>query len=356
MKNLYKIIAVLLILWSLLAGLLVPLKTGIYSAEPTSLKAGQKATIAVIGYNSFFLKNKEKLRAWLKYDNENAISAQKIDVLNDQQLSIAFDLPTHFPGNNAVAPLTLVIDDLEKGPSILPDAVTISQDSVAATSNAAWSAGKILATSFQKDFTYPYRNILSETIRNTYYHVPLWFAMMILFTASAILSIRYLATNRTKFDQQAVALTDAGVVFGLLGLVTGAIWAKYTWGAYWSFDVKQNMSAVAMLIYLAYFVLRQSFDDEEKRARIAAVYNIFAFATLIPLLFVIPRMVDSLHPGNGGNPALGSNDLDNTMRLVFWPAIIGWTLFGVWMAEVFSRFLRVRERVLEVADFSSEKK
>ncbi len=344
-KNWWKFLAVLLLLWSFTAGLLVPLKPGIYSAEPTSLKAGQPVKISVTGYNTFFKKNEAALRAWLKLDDDHAVKATRFDVSGENRMVAEFDLPPHFPGRDLTAPLSLIVDSPGDGPAILPDAASVSQDSLG--DDARWVSEKIASTSFHKDFTYPYRNILSETIRNTYFHVPLWFAMMILFTASMVLSVMFLRGFSPKRDQQAAALTEAGVLFGLLGLSTGAIWAKNTWGAYWSFDVKQNMSAVAMLIYLAYFVLRQSFDDEEKRARVAAVYNIFAYATLVPLLFIIPRMVDSLHPGNGGNPALGSNDLDNTMRLVFYPAIIGWTLFGVWMAQVRFRFLRLRERVLE---------
>ena len=102
-----------------------------------------------------------------------------------------------------------------------------------------------------------------------------------------------------------------------------------------------------MLIYLAYFILRGSFDEEERRGRIAAIYNIFAFAALIPLLFVIPRMTDSLHPGNGGNPGFGGEDLDNTMRMVFYPSIIGWTLLGVWLASLAYRYMKLREEWLD---------
>ena len=127
------------------------------------------------------------------------------------------------------------------------------------------------------------------------------------------------------------------------------MWAKHTWGAYWSFDVKQNTTAVALLIYLAYFVLRSSFDDMDKRARISAIYNIFAFATLIPLLYVVPRMVDSLHPGSSGsgNPGFNTYDLDNTMRMVFYPAIIGWILMGLWMAQLMTRVEKIRYKRLE---------
>jgi len=135
----------------------------------------------------------------------------------------------------------------------------------------------------------------------------------------------------------ATELIRVGVIFGLLGLLTGAIWAKHTWGAYWSWDVKQNTAAISVLVYLAYFVLKDSFEDYDQRARITSVYNIFAFAALIPLLFIIPRVADSLHPGAGGNPAFGSNDLDNTMRLVFYPAVIGFTMVGYWLSSILIR-------------------
>jgi len=149
--------------------------------------------------------------------------------------------------------------------------------------------------------------------------------------------VRYLSSNNLLFSTKAAAYARVGVLFGILGLITGAIWAKHTWGAYWSWDVKQNTAAVAVLIYMAYFVVRDSFDDFDKQARISSVYNIFAFAALIPLLFVIPRMADSLHPGNGGNPALGSNDLDNTMRMVFYPGVIAMMLIGAWIANLLWR-------------------
>ena len=96
---------------------------------------------------------------------------------------------------------------------------------------------------------------------------------------------------------------------------------------------------------MAYFVLRGSISDVDKKARLSAVYNIFAFVALIPLIYVIPRLFSSLHPGSGGNPAFGSQDLDNTMRMIFYPIIIGWTLFGFWMASVMYRIKQLDEKV-----------
>lgn len=184
--------------------------------------------------------------------------------------------------------------------------------------------------------------IVNESIRNLYFHVPMWFGMLGILTVSMVYSIQYLRANREKADLYAVESANVGILLGVLGLVTGMVWAQYTWGTFWHGDPKQNASAIALLIYLAYSVLRASLEDQQQRARISAVYNIFAYATLIPLLFILPRLTDSMHPGNGGNPGFNSYDLDSTMRLVFYPAVIGWTLLGWWLVS-----LRVRWRVLQ---------
>jgi heme exporter protein C len=184
--------------------------------------------------------------------------------------------------------------------------------------------------------------ILHETIRNLYFHVPMWFAMIILFLVSVIYSIRYLASGKEEHDLMSVEFVNAGIVFGVLGLLTGMIWAQFTWGRFWTNDPKLNGAAIATLLYLAYSVLRNSLEEEQKRARISAVYNIFAFPIMIVLLFVLPRMTDSLHPGNGGNPAFSSYDLDSGMRAVFYPAVFGWILIGVWVATLRYRIRRIQ--------------
>ena len=190
----------------------------------------------------------------------------------------------------------------------------------------------------------PRQPILNESIRNVSFHVPLWFAMIILLITSVIYSIRYLRRGRIDDDTVAVEFANTAILFGILGCLTGSIWANFTWGDPWPNDPKLNSVAVGMLMYLAYLILRGSFDDEQRRARISSVYNIFAFAVFIPLIFIVPRLTDSLHPGNGGNPAFGKYDMDNNLRMVLYPAVIGLTLIGVWITE-----LRVRLRRLKAA-------
>jgi heme exporter protein C len=347
-KSWWKILGVVLLIYAFTVGMLVPLKPGILSVSPASLRTGQSAQVKVLGYNSNYDKAKASLRAWLKLDEEKALQAESIEVLNDRELMASFQIPDYLPVSRRVQDFTIVVDNEIDGYSLRPSAVVVTQDSLdPSMGQQLWVNQPIEGLHNKEGMTFPFRNILEEGIRNTYFHVALWFAMLFLFIGSLTYSIRFLRKQDLDWDRRAAATTQIGTLLGILGLITGAIWAKYTWGAFWSWDVKQNMTAIALLIYLAYFILRSSFEDPEKRARIAAVYNIFAFVALIPLIYVIPRLTDSLHPGAGGNPALGGEDLDNTMRMVFYPAIIGWTLLGYWMASLSYRAERLRQLVLE---------
>jgi len=192
-------------------------------------------------------------------------------------------------------------------------------------------------------FPVPQLNILNETIRNLYFHVTMWFSMIFLMLFSMIQSIRFLSGFDKTKDTKAEALASTGMFMGLLGLLTGMVWAQFTWGTFWVNDPKLNGTAVTMLIYLAYFILRNSIENEDSRARVSAIYNILAFVMMIVFIGILPRMTDSLHPGNGGNPAFGNYDLNSNMRMVFYPAVIGWILIGVWVAQ-----LRYRVKTLEI--------
>ena len=188
---------------------------------------------------------------------------------------------------------------------------------------------------------------LQESIRNLFFHVPMWFCMQTVFIVSVIYAIRYLRSQNPVDDYYSLEYARTGLVFGFLGLITGAIWANYQWGKPWSGDPKQNGAAIALLIYMAYFVLRGSMNDIDKRSRIGSVYNIFAFAMLFPTIWILPRLTESLHPGgegSEGNPALNGNDLDPSMRMVFWPAVRGWTLLAVGITTLMIRLRLITEK------------
>ena len=198
---------------------------------------------------------------------------------------------------------------------------------------------------------------LQETIRNLFFHVCMWFGMMILFTISFIQAIKYLRTNKLSNDIASRQYAGVGILYGLLGYITGAIWMSYTlvddnktlFNAFDSIAREPKLigAAIALLVYAAYLVLRDSIQDIDKRARISAVYNIFAFAMLFPSIWIIPRLLPSLHPGGSeGNPALTFKDASMNMRLVFFPAIAGWTLIGVWIATLKIRMKIINEQKL----------
>ena len=143
-----------------------------------------------------------------------------------------------------------------------------------------------------------------------------------------------MANGDKNFDIKSYNYANVGVYFGILGLITGMFWAKYTWGTFWTNAPKLNGSAVGLLIYFSYFVLRSSIKDESQKGKISSVYNVFAFAMLIPLIFILPRLTDSLHPGNGGNPGFNVYDLDSQLRIVFYPAVVGFILLGIWITDI----------------------
>ncbi|MFK8056725.1 MAG: cytochrome c biogenesis protein CcsA [Saprospiraceae bacterium] len=357
MKGLWwKVLALVLMLYVVIAGLLVPLKPGIQSVEPVQLTAGQQQTIKVEGYNTHFEEG-TTVRAWLRLGkpraegeggSDTALVSTSIQVLSPQDLSVTFDLPAYLPTSDGAARASLIIDNPADGAFVLPGAIIIKQAEMLAgpPSPSGWDA-QIGSLSASTGISFPFRGLLGETIRNTYFHVSLWFALMILMLSAAVYAVRYLISGNDEFDRRSEALTKIGLAFGLLGLVTGMVWANFTWGKAWSGDVKQNMTAIALLIYLAYFVLRASVASDQQASRIGAAYNVFAFAMLIPLLYIIPRMRASLHPGAGGNPGFGGEDLDSTMRMVFYPGIIGFTLVGLWLAQLSWRTARLKRSIQE---------
>jgi heme exporter protein C len=195
----------------------------------------------------------------------------------------------------------------------------------------------------------PHIGNLYGSIRNFFFHVPMWIAMMVLFTVSVIYAIKYLRDPTTDADIYSKEYAKTGIVFGVLGTISGSIWANYTWGEPWSNDPKQLLTVIALLIYAAYFILRNSIPDIDKSAKIGAVYNVFAYAISFPTIYILPRLVESLHPGGKGvegNPALGGGNLDGVMATVFVPAIIGWTLLGIWITTLRIRFEQFKEKQL----------
>ncbi|MEZ4910851.1 MAG: cytochrome c biogenesis protein CcsA [Saprospiraceae bacterium] len=339
----WKWLGVIIMLYVIIGGLAIPLNPGILSITPQNSRTGDTVLISVTGYNTNFLSEK-KIDAYLKVDQYYGIKSLYSDALSDNSIHFAFAIPQQLPTNQKQVPASLIINSAVDGAFVLPEGLFIENKDIGRISDN--ELRQLPEKYFTNNaFRFPYRNILHETIRNTFFHVALWFAMFILLIFSVVYSVRFLITKDFDYDHKSSSYTKVAILYGILGIITGMIWAKFTWNTFWTNDVKLNMTAISILIYLAYLLLRTSINDEDKKANVSAVYNIFAFVALIPLVFVIPRMADSLHPGNGGNPALGGEDLDNTLRLFFYPSIIGLTLLGFWMTEILVRFQRLKHKI-----------
>lgn len=204
---------------------------------------------------------------------------------------------------------------------------------------AAWMTAVIIAGFL---IPIPEIPILQESARNLFLHVPMWFTMSVCFATGLYYSIRYLNNPSIKFDRKAETATQIGLVFGICGLITGSLWARFTWGTWWTFaEPRMNLSALGMMIYVAYFVLRSAFDNPEKRAKIAAVFNVFAATTIPFLLYIIPRQLPSLHPGAEGNPAF-SEITAPELRYIFYPAVIGFIALAIWLNDIMNRYKTVK--------------
>ncbi|TAK93594.1 hypothetical protein EPO05_07035, partial [Patescibacteria group bacterium] len=142
------------------------------------------------------------------------------------------------------------------------------------------------------------QKVIGEASRVFYYHIPQAWVCVIAFAVSMVFSIRYLMKRQLAEDDRASVAAGLGLIFCILATITGSVFAKVTWGSFWNWDPRETSIFILLLIYGAYFALRGAIETEERRATLAAVYSIFAFVTVPFLIFVVPRMVPSLHPAD----------------------------------------------------------
>lgn len=324
MRHWWKFLGIGLLLFASVAGFWVPLTPALVHVSPDRIAPGS-VELTVTGYNTSFSSG-----TVVKLTNEGQhICASSVSVVDANHLNARFEVPAGLKAN-----LTdVTVDGLTYQGALFTESLGAGISSAVCPEPNPAPTG----------FTFPNRSILYESIRNLHFHVPMWFTMIALMGISVFQSIKVLGSNSLDQDLTAEMAVRIGLVFCVLGLITGALWARATWGAFWTNDVKLNGAAVTGLIYVAYLVLRGSVQDAHKRARLSAIYNIFAFILLVLFLFVVPRLnaIDSLHPGNGGNSGFNDLDLDNRLRMIFYPAVLGWILLGCWMYDLRVRAARL---------------
>jgi heme exporter protein C len=188
----------------------------------------------------------------------------------------------------------------------------------------------------------PAKGFIGESSRIVFFHVPCAWTAALAFLVAAAYSLAYLVRRNRRFDEIAEASVRLGLLFAILTLVTGSLFAKIMWGSYWNWDPRESSYLLLVFLYGAYLFLRAAIDDPDRRARIGAAYALFA-AVLMPfLVFVAPRVTASLHPQTVINPQ-GKILMDTPTKTVFFGGLVGFTALFLWFLELETR-LATNER------------
>ncbi|MBR2518727.1 MAG: cytochrome c biogenesis protein CcsA [Selenomonadaceae bacterium] len=167
---------------------------------------------------------------------------------------------------------------------------------------------------------------LGELAKIIFFHVPTAWVAVVAFFSSAFFAAKFLRTRDFSADELSARAAKLGFVFVLLSTISGAIFSKLTWGAYWNWDPRQTTIFVLILIYGAYLTLRAAVTDEKIRAKVSAVYSLLSVLTVPFLVFVLPRMYFSLHP----SPISSSGvEMDSAVVIVLIAALIDATLIFI---------------------------
>ncbi|MCJ7507258.1 MAG: cytochrome c biogenesis protein [candidate division Zixibacteria bacterium] len=184
---------------------------------------------------------------------------------------------------------------------------------------------------------------LGDISRIIYFHVPVAWVAVFAFLVSMVNSIGYLRKRNLLYDTQAVISARLGLVFCLLATISGAIFAIAAWGSFWNWDPRETTIFVLLLIYGAYFALRSAATPEHRKASLSGVYSVIAFLTVPFLIFVIPRVYESLHP----NTSIINQKLKFQMPLeiliLFILCLVNMMLVFLWMYNLEIRVSKLNE-------------
>lgn len=193
----------------------------------------------------------------------------------------------------------------------------------------------------QNWYDFPIIPGLEDKARILFFHVPMSWVTVIAFIVSMGYGIRYLIRKNPDDDIKSVSSASLGLLFCVLATVTGSLWAKFNWGSFWNWDPRETSIFVLLLIYGAYFALRSALDADEKRATLSAVYSIIAGVTVPFFIFIMPRILQSLHPDPIINNR-GKIDMNPTMLVVFLSSLAGFTGFYFWLLGLKVRLERIK--------------
>ena len=166
-----------------------------------------------------------------------------------------------------------------------------------------------------------------------YFHVSVGWVGMMGFFLALVAGIVYLITGKKRWDIVGVAGVEVGLVFCLLNIISGSVWAKATWNTWWVWEPRLITATIMELIYVAYMMLRKSIDEPGRRARFGAIYAIVGFAS-VPLTFFSIRIWQTIHPvviASGDSGAASGMNMTPDMKIAFFFALFTFTVIGITM-------------------------
>jgi heme exporter protein C len=197
--------------------------------------------------------------------------------------------------------------------------------------------GAVVAAAFL--WPEPAKGFLGESSRIVFFHVPCAWTSSLAFIVAAAYSLAYLIRRNPWHDEVAHSAVRIGLLFGVLTLITGSLFASIMWGTWWNWDPRESSYLLLVFLYAAYLFLRAAIDDPERRARIGAAYALFAAVIMPFLVFVAPRVTASLHPQTVINPQ-GKILMDTPTRVVFFDALAAFSGLFLWMLSLDARAAR----------------
>lgn len=195
---------------------------------------------------------------------------------------------------------------------------------------------------------------IEEYVRLFPYHVAFAWVGLMGFILSLISSMRSLFTNQVQCSSRAYVYAKFGFIFTILATGLGMIWAKHSWGSFWNWDPRELSIVLLLTIYVSYFVLRSSIDNEVKKAKLSSVYAIFAGLSAPFFIFIMPRLTDGLHPGStndSASPLIGISKqsmMNMDLLIVFTLCLCFFTLlfFAIYHKNVENYLIKQRESTL----------
>lgn len=177
----------------------------------------------------------------------------------------------------------------------------------------------------------PPQKELGDISRIFFFHVPVAWVTVLAFLVAMVNSVLYLSRKDPVYDLQAAISSQLGFLFAILATISGAIFAKNAWGSFWNWDPRETSVFILLLIYGAYLALRSAIEAEDRKANLSAVYSILAFITVPFLVFVVPRVFQSLHPTDTIVDSQIKFQMPPSLLLIFLGSLLGFSLLFVWI-------------------------